>query len=468
MMNAPIIWIGLPFAIGLILLLVPRERLVAWIGGVLTLSLASLALLAPTNTALDVFGFFSLRIDSSLTLLGRTLSLPPTTQIVLVLVYMLGAFWFFGTLAVGSARRILPLGLMILATLTASLAIRPFLYAAILIQVATLLAVFMLAEPGKPAGRGLIRFLIYQSLSMPFILFAGLLLNGTELGPRGLDEVPLAGILLGLGFAFLLSIFPLSTWLPMLAEETNPYVVGFVFAVLPTFALLLGLNFIDSYAWLRDSAPLLEALRFVGLMTALSGGIWAAFQRQAGRVFGFATVVELGLSLTALSLPDRLLSLQIVFFTILPRALAYAIWAMSLTIFSNAANSLRYQDLQGLARQYPIATLGIFFSLLSLSGAPPLAGFPARQALWQGLAETGFWPAALMGLVSLGVWIVSLRILAVLVMAPANTERQIHETPAQRAMITTGLLALFLSGFFPQWVAPLLTNLAGLFPQILR
>ena len=465
-MSAPLIWIALPFALGALLLLIPRERLVGWLGGLISTGLAVLALFVPTDTALNFFGFFSLRVDSTLNLLGRQISLTPASQIVLVLVYAIGAFWFFGTLAVGSARRLIPVGLMAIAILTASLAIRPFLYAAILIQGAVLLSVFMLAEPGKPAGRGLIRFLIYQTLATPFILFAGFLLSGVEVGPRDLAAILQAAILLGMGFAFLLSIFPLSTWLPMLAEETAPYVVGFVLSTFPTFALLFALNFVDRYAWIRESDGFFRVLQFIGLLTAVSGGVWAAFQRHAGRIFGYAAVTEIGLSLVAASLPDRLLGLQIIFYMIIPRALAYGTWAISLSVLREAADSLRYQSLQGLARQYPVATLGSFVSLLSLSGVPLLASFPVRQSLWQGLSVQGLMPAMWLGIASLGLWIASLRLLAVLSMAPENTEWQSRETPIQRAMIAVGLAALFLSGFFPQWAAPLLANVAGLFSQI--
>jgi NADH-quinone oxidoreductase subunit N len=466
--SAPLIWIGLPFALGLLLLLVPRDHWAAWLGGIFAALLSLLALLAPTDTALNVFGLFSLRIDSTLSLLGRQVSLTPAAQIVLVLVYGIGAFWIFGGLAVGNARRLAALGLMSIALLTASLAIRPFLYAAILIQGAVLLAVFMLAETGKPAGRGLIRFLVYHTLSLPFILFAGFLLTGVEVGPRDLGIVLQAAILLGFGFAFLLAIFPLSTWLPMLAEESSPYMVGFILSTFPTFALLFGLNFIDRYAWIRESEAFFQVLQTVGLLTALSGGLWAAFERHAGRIFGYAAVVEIGLSLAAVSLPDRMLGLEIVFFMIVPRALAYGTWAMSLAVLRNAAPDLRYQSLQGLARQYPLAALGVFISLFSLGGAPLLAVFPVRQALWEGLSAQGFLPALWMGLASLGLWIASLRCLAVLTMSPENSEWELRETPYQRVMIALGVAAMFVVGLLPQWAAPLLENLAGLFSQISR
>lgn len=467
-MSAPLIWIGLPFALGAFLLIIPRERLVAWLGGIVATGLAILALLAPTDTALNFFGFFSFRIDSTLDVLGRQISLTPAAQLVLVLAYATGAFWFFGTLAVGNARRLIPFGLMAIATLTASLAIRPFLYAAILIQGAVLLAVFMLAEPGKPAGRGLLRFLVYQSLSTPFILFAGFLLSGVEAGPRDLGVILQAAILLGLGFSFLLSIFPLSTWLPMLAGQAAPYAVGFVFSTFPTFSLLFALNFVDRYSWIRESEGFFAVLQFVGLLTALSGGVWAAFQRQAGRVFGYAAVAEIGFSLLAISLPDRMLGLEIVFFMIVPRALAYGTWAMSLSVLQQEAENLRYQSLQGLARRYPLATLGIFVAILSLSGVPLLASFPVRQVLWQGFASRELAPAVWMGLSNLGLWIAALRSLAVLTQAPENTPWTIQETRTQRIMIAVGVTAMFIVGLFPQWAAPLLANLGSLFTQISR
>ncbi len=467
-MNGPLLWIGLPFLLGALLWLVPRERLVAGLGTAIAAILTILALLVPTDTALNVFGFFSLRIDSTLVLLGRQVSLSPATQVVLVLAYATGTFWFFGSLAAGNARRVVPLGLMTIAILVASLAIRPFLYAALLIEGAVLLSVFLLAEPGQPSRRGLIRFLIYQSLSVPFILFAGFLLSGVEAGPRDLAVIAQAAIFLGLGFAFLLSIFPLSTWLPMLAEEGNPYTVGFLLAVFPLFAILFGLNFVDRYIWIRESDDFFTVLQVIGLLTAFSGGVWAAFQRQAGRIFGYAAVTEIGLALAAVSLPDRLLGLQLVFAMIVPRALAYGTWAIALSVLRQSAPDLRYYSLQGLARRYPLATLGWFFSLLSLSGVPLLAGFPARQVLWQALATGGFLPALAVGLATLGLWIAGLRSLAVLTMSGEQDPWRSHETPFQRLLLGAGMTLLFLVGLFPQWAAPLLANLPGLFSQITR
>ncbi|HEY3311951.1 MAG TPA: proton-conducting transporter membrane subunit [Anaerolineales bacterium] len=464
-MSAPLVWIGIPLVIAALLISLPWERWIAYLGTFLSLSLAGLAYWLPPDSAQRI-GTFSFKIDSTFTILGRQVSLTSADQVIIILVYGIGAFWFFGTLATGNARRIVPLGLAIMALLVASLAVQPFLYAALLIEMAVLISIPMLAEPGQKPGRGLLRFLIYQSFAMPFILLAGFLLAGVEAGPADIALVSQAAVLLGLGFAFLLSIFPLYTWVPMLAEEALPYSVGFILTIFPAFSLVFGLNFIDRYSWLRDSAILNTSLRLIGLLMVVSAGTWAAFQRHFGRIFAYAAVSEGGLSLLALSLPDKQLGLQIVFFLIVPRALAYGVWTMSISILKKHSPELKFSSLQGLARQYPLASAGVVLSNLALAGTPLFASFPVRQALWEKLAAQSL-PAALwFGLASLGLWVAAMRSMAVLAMAPANTHWKVSENWNQRILIGIGLAALMIFGLYPQWAQTFLANLPNIFEHL--
>lgn len=466
-MSAPLIWIAIPLLAGFLLLLISNERLVAYLGAGLALTLAVLAFWLPPDTIRQI-GPLTLRIESTLELAGRQISLPATQQIVLVLVYGISAFWFFGTLAAEHARRIVPFGMVVTALLVASLAVRPFLYAALLIELAVMLSIPLLIQAGRPAGRGLIRFLIYQTLAMPFILFAGFLLSGVDVGPSDIRLIIQAAVLLGLGFAFLLAVFPLYTWIPLLVEETSPYAVGFILIVFPTFSLIFGLNFVDNYSWLRDLPQFSEMLQVVGLLMMVTSGIWAAFQRNLGRIMAYSIIAETGVSLLAISLPDRALGLQVFFYLLVPRALALGTWVIALTIFKQQVPDLALANLKGLVRTFPVATAGLLLSNMALIGLPLMASFPIRQVLWEKLAEISLLAALWFGVATAGLWLGALRTLLTLVQSPEATPWRVSETWDQRVLIVLGLLGPFVLGLVPQWAQPFLTSLPAMFEHLGR
>lgn len=464
-MSAPLVWIIFPALAGLLLLLLPRDRWIAFAGTLISASLAALAFWLPPDTVRQI-GPLSLRIESTLALAGRQISLTSAEQIVLTLVYGIGAFWFFGTLATGNAKRIVSLGLLITALLVASLAVRPFLYAALLIELAVMLSVPLLIREGKAPGRGLIRFLVYQTLAMPFILFAGFLLSGIDVGPGDIGLVIEAAGLLGLGFAFLLAVFPLYTWVPLLAEEAPPYAVGFILVLFPTFSMIFGLNFIDNYSWLRDSPQFAEGLRIVGILMMVTSGVWAAFQRHLGRIFAYGVVAETGISLLVISLPNKELGLQIFFYLLAPRALALGIWALSLAVFEKHAPTLDLEGIRGAARAFPLAAAGLVLTDLALTGAPLMASFSVRLTLWENLAALSL-PAALwVGVASLGQWLGALRTLMALVTSPKDISWKLNETWVQRLLIGLGLLGLIALGLFPQLIQPFLSGFPAMFEHL--
>ncbi len=466
-MNAPLIWIFLPLlAGGFVLLFIWQERTAALFGGMVAVLLAGIALIVPIDLAMRL-GPVSLKIAPSVQLFGRSLALNASDAPLLALLYGLTALWFFGSEAAGVARRLVSLGMIVTGLLVASIAVEPFLFAALLIEIAVLMAIPMLSPPDQRPGRGLIRFLIYQTLGMPFILFAGWLLAGVEASPADLALTVQSATILGLGFAFLLAIFPLYNWIPLLIEETSPFVVGFLLWLLPTMATIFGMGFLDRYAWLRTSSQLPQALQAAGLIMVATGGLWAAFQRSFGRIMAYAAIAETGFVLLALGLIPGA-GVEITFLLLIPRGLSLAMWALSLSILSSGNEPLDFSSVQGLARTYPLAAAGMVLAALSSAGLPLLAGFPPRLALWEGLALESY-GAALWFLVGLlGLLTGAVRMLAVLVMAEEDTAWASNETRSQRAMLGFGMIALLILGILPQLARPLLANLPLMFLHLGR
>lgn len=465
-MSAPFFWIIIPILVGLFSLMLVSEHATALAGGVTALTLAVLALVLPIDVALRI-GPLSFKIAASISLLGRSLILPPATAPLLAVVFGMCALWFFGAEAAGVAARLIPLGLIITGLLVASIAVQPFLFASLIIETAVLVSVPLLSEPGNPPGQGVIRFLIYQTLGMPFILLAGWLLAGVEASPGDLSFTTQSTVMLGLGFAFLLAIFPLYNWMPQLMEESSPYVVGFLIWLLPTIVVVFAMSFLDRYAWLRTSPQIVGGLRLTGVIMLVTGGWWAAFERHFGRLMAYTAIAETGFLLLSLGLATAQ-SADLVFLLLLPRGLGLAIWALGLSILQRRTNTFEFSSMQGLARSYPLASAGVVVATLSSAGFPLLAGFATRLALWQGLSgeSVGIAIWFLIGL--LGLLIAAVRQLQVLVTQKEDHPWSIGEDLTQRGMLGFGMLVLFVLGIFPQVTGFIVKTLPLMFEHLNR
>ena len=463
-MSAPLLWIIIPFAMAGILILLGNQKAVYLTACLLALFLTLAAWLLPIESALNL-GPWTIQLSSSIQILGRNLTLTSADRSFLVLIYGSTFFWFIPAASLKIANRLIPLGLGITSLLVAALAVEPFLYAALIIEMAVLLSIPLLISAGQKATKGVLRFLIFQTLAIPFILFSGWLLAGSGANPGDLVLVQQAAILLSLGFAFLLAVFPFYTWIPLLAEEAHPYLVGFLLWMLPTTTLFFGLGFLDRYSWLRDAPALTSLLTLVGALMVVTGGILSAFQRHLGRIMGYAIISETGFSLLALSLGSQN-GLSIFLLLLVPRTLSLAIWALCLSILREQAPGLKLEEVKGLGHIWPFASAGLVLANLAVAGLPLLAGFPAHQAVWEGVAR-GSLPVAFWVLVgSLGLFASAVRVLGTLSSAPAGSTWGTRETQLQRIFVSIGVMALFLLGLFPQWILPLWTKLPAIFEHL--
>ena len=465
-MSAPFLWIFLPLTLAGLLMLLRNQKVIALIACIFTLFLTLAAWLLPIDTAMTI-GNVSFKLSSSFEILGRHLVLGSADRSLLALIYGSAIVWFAVAPAVKTARPLISLGLSITALLVAALAVEPFLYAALLIEMAVLLSIPLLSAPGQRPGKGLIRLLIFQTLAMPFILFSGWLLAGIEANPGNLELVQPAAILIGLGFSFLLAVFPFYSWIPMLTEESSPYSVGFILWMFPTVTIFFGLGFLDHYTWLRDAPALGSILTTVGILMVVSGGLLAAFQQHLGRIMGYAVIMETGFSILTLSLGGTV-GLNILFMLFVPRTLSLVVWALALTILNEHSPTLILSDIKGLVRIWPFATSGLVLANLALAGMPLLAGFPPHQAIWEGLASTSL-PVVIWVLIgNLGLFFSAVRVMLAFAAAPEGAHWESRETGAQRILLAIGFLALLLLGLFPQWVLPLWTKLPAIFTHLGR
>lgn len=469
-MSSAAIWVLAPGIAGGVLFLLRRNEktVIAAATGIAAL-LALLAWFLSIGEALPFLP--SITIQDTLVVLGRKFVLSDADRPYLLLIYLVVAMWLGGSWAARSGSTLAPIGLVISSLLTAALAVEPPLYAAMLIELAALVSIPVLAPPGKPASRGVLRFLTFQTLGMPFILSTGWFLPVVVSDPLS-KPIITAIVLLLLGFALISAIFPFHTWLISLASEINPYPAAFIYFILLSNIAFFGVNFIDHLEWLHNFGLLYSIMRIMGSLMIFSGGLWAAFQRHLGRIMGYGILVIIGSSLLAISLGGPISDSSTLASTpsstttnlflaiILPNGLALAIWALALSIIRSNTENLTFRKVRGVAFQMPIASTGMLAAHFSLASLPLLAGFPLYLTLFSKISTISF-PTAIFAMLGIGgLMFAALRTMAVLFSnSDENPTWSITENRTQVFLLLAGVCLLLRFGLVPHMLLPLFAAL---------
>lgn len=473
MIPAPVIWIIFPGLVSLLLYVIRRrERVTLAVGIIVSLLLTLIAWLWPIGEMISLRlwpGMPSWRFEPELYILGRAFVLDNASRPLLMIIYVGICFWLGGAYTARVTRLFTPLGLAIAALLVAALAVRPTLYAALLIEIVALLCIPILSPPGETVARGVIRFLIFQTIGMCLILLGDWWIPAVEIGPSEITRSIQAAAMIGLGFALLEAVFPFHTWVPMLSVQSHPFAFTFVLFILPIAIGLVGLSYLERLAELNIAPIVYNGLRLGGAFLVGISGVWSALQNNLGRILGFAVITQIGLGILTFSLQSQPgydpLYLGIYFALLLPQGLGLALWGLSLYIIKAEIGDLQFRSVQGVARSLPIAALSLLASNFSITGLPMLASFPVSVIIWSALSEQslGISLVALVG--SACLMIAGLRSMAVLTMNEDNDHVgwQIGENRFQIGLLVLGVFTLFMVGLMPQLFIPPLINMAFIY-----
>lgn len=484
-MNAPLIWIVFPVGVGLLLLTLRKwQRLALILAIIIAVLLAWLAWELPLGRPIfPGAGLPAFQVAPSLTVLGRQFILIESLRPVLIIIYLGLAVWFGGALTSATDRLFPGLAFLIAALLTASLAVRPGLFAALFVQVAALICIPILAAPARPFNPGILRFITFQTFGTVLVLFGDWLIPTTEVVIPGSPLIWRAVIVTMLGLGMMSAMAPFHTWIPMLAEKSPIYPTAFILFILPTATSILSLDYIQRFNLAGVPLDFFAILRIIGALMALGGGVWAFLERQMERILAFAVVNQLGLNLLALSLAEPSETgtplIGILFAQRIVLGFGLAVWALALARFqqdllsikaqqpgqaqSPGTPGLRLRDVQGLARRFPVTTASIFLATLSLAGFPLLASFPTNLALWTALSTHSREITILTLFGSIFLAGAGLRMLAVLVMDPQNHPWSIEVFPLHIILSLIGWAIFIFLGLTPQAYFPYLTAMALIF-----
>jgi NADH-quinone oxidoreductase subunit N len=207
-------------------------------------------------------------------------------------------------------------------------------------------------------------------------------------------------ILIGVTFIIIALLFklaaaPFHMWAPDVYEG-SPTIVTAFFAIVPKIGTLGVLILLLTGPFLSLFNELQPILLFSACLSLIVGSVGALNQAKMKRLLAYSAISHIGFLLVGL-LPNSLLGIHACFVYIC----LYIV--MSFNTFAFVLANFRHGNfitqLSGLSRQNPILAFTFAFTLLSIAGVPPLAGFYSKYLVLLQAVNNEFFGVALIGII---------------------------------------------------------------------
>ncbi len=263
--------------------------------------------------------------------------------------------------------------------------------------------------------------------------------------------------LLLVGFAIKLPLFPLHSWLPVVAQEGSASIIGILAGLkvgvygLLRFALPLAPEAAQEYRWL---------LVGMGMLGLLYGALAALSQTNLRRMLAFSSLSHVGMVILGIaSFNQQGLQgaiFQLLNFTVVAGGLFILVGFIHQRVGSNETLSLG-----GIAQSMPLLAAFFFFLGMASLGIPGTSGFPAEFLLIVGVLQeyTGAGLLVLFSIILTAAYFLSIYRQAFLGMTRhADVAASPDLKPRELAIMLLFASVVLVFGFYPQGILDVITN----------
>ncbi|MDK2894437.1 MAG: NADH-quinone oxidoreductase subunit [Moorella sp. (in: firmicutes)] len=315
-------------------------------------------------------------------------------------------------------------------------------------------------DDAKSAEAG-IKYVLLGAMSSAILLYGLSLVYGAS-GSTVIKEIAQAvatggaspALLLGTifllaGFAFKVTAVPFHMWSPDVYEGAPTPVTGFlsVASKAAGFAALVRVFF----GALPDLHNFWVQL-FIALavLTMVLGNLVAIPQTNIKRLLAYSSISQAGYLLLGV-VSFSVLGIGAIMYYAMLYVFGNMGAFMAATAFYNTDGSDEIRDYAGLARRSPLVAAVMLFSLLSLAGIPPMAGFVGKFYLFMAIISQGYIWLAILGILMsmVSVYYYLLVAKAMYLGNPPEGSRPVRVAPGLQVAMIVSLLVLFLLGIYP-------------------
>ena len=247
--------------------------------------------------------------------------------------------------------------------------------------------------------------------------------------------------LLVVGFGIKSAIVPMHTWLP----DAHPEAPSPISAMLSGMLIETGLYGLCRVLFLVFKPPSFSiTIAALSVLTMCFANLLALLQPDIKRLLAYSSIAQMGYMLVGLSAGSAygILGLAAhVFNHSLMKGLAF----LSSGSIVHITGTREIEKMKGVGRMMPLTTLTLFVALLGLGGVPTTSGFISKFILFNSALGAGMWWLALIGVINSAFSMAYyLRVMKILVSAPAEGGKKINEAPSLMVAVTVVMAALII------------------------
>ena len=258
------------------------------------------------------------------------------------------------------------------------------------------------------------RYLIMGSVGATFIVIGiGLMyvmtgsLNMADLSqllPQVWDTrtIKVAYGFLAVGVFLKLALFPLHLWLPNAYTFAPSAVTAFIAATATKVAVYMMLRFfftVFGAPFSFDVMRLDMVLLPLALVAIVTMSLVAIFQENVKRLLAYSSVAQIGYMILGISLAS-VTGLTASLLHLFNHALMKGALFMVMGCIMYRVGSVHIDAMAGLGRRMPLTMAAFVMGGLSLVGVPLTVGFISKWYLILGALERGWWPVAVLVLIT--------------------------------------------------------------------
>lgn len=321
------------------------------------------------------------------------------------------------------------------------------------------------------------KYLLFGALTSTVMLYGFSLIYGFS-GKTGLYELAASFptfnllalgvlILVLIGLAFKVSLFPFHFWAPDVYEGAPTPVAGFLSTASKAagFVVILRL-FMVVFPSISTNWSLILAI--LATLTMTVGNLIALAQKNIKRMLAYSSIAHAGYAMIGVVAFSQLGAASAVFYLIayiLTNLAAFGV----VTAFGRVVGSDDVKAYHGLSRRAPTLALMMMVAFLSLAGMPPFGGFVAKVFVFTAAIEQGWVWLAVVGVLNsiIGLYYYMTVLKYVYLYRMENEDEEKHPIPISRpyaiALTTLTIGIILVGAIFSPWFGLASSSTANLF-----